>query len=877
MGKKKAASRRDSNMELLRIAGIFMIIVFHCSYKSGFGFAPGVSVNKLIVKTFWMLGELGVNLFMLISGYYMVRGRFKWKKLVRLLAEVQVWHWATIWVGTRLGVYTLTGWKSVLFALFPVAMNWYWFITAYILIYILSPFFNVLIHAMDRKTYRRFLASVLGLWCVIPTLMGLFQNTTESMLYYNRMIWLAIMYFLGAYIYIYMRNDKKYEQKARKLAGRTVLASSAVMVGSILAIDRFSGFFGFLGTTEPAYFWPPNTIPMVLLSVGIFELFRHLRVAYHPAVNALASTTLGIYILHDGILNPWMWKTVFRCAEYQDSRSMAPRILVAAGIIFAVGAGLDLLRQALQRRTLDRLLDSGRVNELVPEDCDDGRVIVKNLRESIEKSVFRSRALRLFCALFVLYVFLGMCISYRVAFDTNMFFGADNARAFGDLTDIGYNHYRVKVHPLFCLLAQSVTLLLDGVVNRPTMSVILLEALCGALGVCFFDAILGRKKVGRWFRNLFTLIYAFSFSTLIFSTVPETFIFAGLGLMAYWYFLTAAAEGKGPLSRRETFLLVFFGVVCFGVTLTNYVFYLVGLIYLLALRYDWRKGARAFVKLNVWNGAAIVVLCLYQRFVWSNCPVFWKSMLLGLTGRDTYEELQYMNWDFSLNKTGIWLKQTLLYPLMSADMTLRSPGEAYHPILFAEYPRAVGLLTALFALALALCLAVWLVKRAKGFDLREDGYMLGLLASCVGNLMLHYIYGFNEAFMYSPHYLFYFLLAGALALDRLRSRRAREIAVSGLAVFFTVEALNNLARFLQTARIALGTESLTFPTAYAIKGTIMCGVLLLAAILCWERLRPEERRSPGEGPEACYGRFAAVIKIYGLLILIPTLFVAFNY
>ena len=110
--------QRESNMELLRIISILMIIIFHCAFKSGFSFEAGFGLNKLMVKSFWMLGELGVNLFILISGYYMVNGRFKWKKLVKLLLEVQFYTWGTIWLGGRLGVYELSGrggyWPSFL-------------------------------------------------------------------------------------------------------------------------------------------------------------------------------------------------------------------------------------------------------------------------------------------------------------------------------------------------------------------------------------------------------------------------------------------------------------------------------------------------------------------------------------------------------------------------------------------------------------------------------------------------------------------------------------------------------------------------------------------------------------------------------------------
>lgn len=351
--------QRKSNMELLRLVSIAMIVVFHCAFKSGFSFEPGFSVNKLVVKVFWMLGELGVNLFMLISGYFMVNGRFKVRKLVRLLAEAQFYWWLTLLIGSRVGACTLPqGKKELLLAFFPVTLNRCgWFLTVYVLIYLLSPYLNLLIRAMDEKTYRKFLLTVLGLFCVIPTFFGFFFNTTETMLYYNRFIWLTIMYFSGAYIYIYMQNQENQNIFTRKRAVRLTTASSGAIVLSILAIDRFSGFFERLGTTEPAYFWPPNTIPMLCLSVGVFVWFLHIELPYRPVINTLASTTLGIYLMHDGILNRWLWQTVFRCAEYQESPFLAFRILGTAAVIFIVGAAVDLARQAAERRTLGRLLE----------------------------------------------------------------------------------------------------------------------------------------------------------------------------------------------------------------------------------------------------------------------------------------------------------------------------------------------------------------------------------------------------------------------------------------------------------------------------------------------------------------------------------------
>ena len=109
--------KRESNMELLRIVSMLLIITFHCALKSGFAFEDHFSVNKFMVKTLWMFGELGVNLFLLISGYFMVQGKFKWRKLILLLAEVSFYQTLAHFVALKLGIFQGGGVKGCLSSL----------------------------------------------------------------------------------------------------------------------------------------------------------------------------------------------------------------------------------------------------------------------------------------------------------------------------------------------------------------------------------------------------------------------------------------------------------------------------------------------------------------------------------------------------------------------------------------------------------------------------------------------------------------------------------------------------------------------------------------------------------------------------------------
>jgi len=867
---------RKSNMELLRIFSILMIIIFHCAYRSGFSFSPGFSTNKFLVKSFWMLGELGVNLFMLISGYFMASGHFKWKKLIRLLIEVMFYTQLTIWFGNMIGIYTLSGWKERVLSFFPVILNRYWFITAYLVIYILSPFLNLLVQAMDRKTYRKFLSTVLILYCVIPTCMGIFYNTSEmthtseTMLYYNRLIWLIVVYFIGGYIYIYGQYDKYAENIVQRQISKTIGITTSIMFLSIVLIDQFHDFFEILGTTEAAYFWHPNTIPMVVLSIAMFLWFHNCRLSYHPLINKAASTTLGIYLLHYGILSPWLWKTVFRCADYQNSPFLCIHILMAALIIFFAGAGIDLFRQFLEKHTLNRLLDSKSFNQMFKGD---------NMLKKCKNFISHNRRLLMFSAIFLFYIFGGLCISYQVAFSKNIFFGADNARALWDLTDIEYSHYRTKVHPLFPLLAETITLLVDGAVNYPAMSVLLVESLCGALSVCLFDAIMEQKNVRQSLRNLFAGIYAFSFSTIIFSTVPETFIFAATGLLGFWYFVSVSAGQQGAFTRQENILLVFFGVLCCGVTLTNYVFYLLGIIYLLSCRYSFKKAVKSFFRIQLLNIGVLVLACLFQKFVWNQCPLFWDSLIEGVSNPEAFEETRYMSWNINILKTEQWLKQTLLYPLIFPTIYWHNPEAGYSLILFSGYPKFLKIFLLCFLILQAFCLTTWLIKILKQYNHGKDGYIICLLTAYLGNLILHYIYGSYEAFIYSPHYLFYILLATALALNRIENQMLRQYITVGFGVFLLTEGINNIKRFFQTAEIALSTADAFIKYRHAVKGTVLYAVLLASGILGWKYISAQYLYSkpiPG-GTRAYTWKFCMIAGVYGIFITVTGLFIAFNY
>ncbi len=354
-------TKRFSNFELLRLFSIFLIVSFHCVYHSGLSYAT-FSFNVFIVKTFYLFGELGVNLFLLISGYFNINGKFKPKKLIYLILELIFYVLLSkCIVGILLNNLSLSMFNP-LNILFSIVVPEYWFFSAYVLLYIFSPFINLFIKSMNKKYYFCFLLLSLIVYCFIPTLLGVFRaGDTEVFNYFNRFIWAIIIYCTGAFLSQYSFRH------LTKLKNNILIAvfSFLTMLLCIVFIGVFQPFDS-IGLTEPAYFWRMNTIPMVLLSISVFNIFAKLRIKPNKIINLVASTTLGIYLLTDGELRPIIWGNAFDTANNLGKTAGFSLLFILGTSIISIiiGVLIDLLRQIIEKYTVRKLLNNSKIDML---------------------------------------------------------------------------------------------------------------------------------------------------------------------------------------------------------------------------------------------------------------------------------------------------------------------------------------------------------------------------------------------------------------------------------------------------------------------------------------------------------------------------------
>ena len=147
------SSKKDKNIsyEILRVVSMLMVITLHYLVKGGLlrESLVGASASEGV---FWFLEAAClccVNVYVLISGYFLTESNFKIEKVIRLWGQVLFYSILVLLVLAVTGVVDYKDFLNLhelLFYFCPVTMGHFWFATTYLIFYIVSPF----IHKMNK-------------------------------------------------------------------------------------------------------------------------------------------------------------------------------------------------------------------------------------------------------------------------------------------------------------------------------------------------------------------------------------------------------------------------------------------------------------------------------------------------------------------------------------------------------------------------------------------------------------------------------------------------------------------------------------------------------------------------------------------------------
>lgn len=336
---------RNSSIELLRILAMLMIVAFHFTLKTPWQFPSEITIDQYFLWTFNAFGKIGVSIFFIIMGYFLYRARdLSWKKVFRITRPVWFYSIAIfIFVCVfypSIGQFDI---RSVLISTFPVVSGAYWFVTAYVILYLLRPYIKLV---LDRLTKKRLLHFILMLLLIenIIFYFGfiLLDRAVPIPSSYTALAGIAsfIIYIaIGYYIAKYKIKKISTVKLMFKLSVLAILASPLIT----LLLDRL----GYENLSSWSSLWGDSTFLTVMASTSIFILVS--RLAFNSRIiNYLGGLMFGVYLIHDnGYVVSLLWRTLVKRLDILASPfvEVVGKSLIVILTVFIVCAALEALRQ----------------------------------------------------------------------------------------------------------------------------------------------------------------------------------------------------------------------------------------------------------------------------------------------------------------------------------------------------------------------------------------------------------------------------------------------------------------------------------------------------------------------------------------------------
>ena len=332
---QEAKEKRYSNFELLRLFAIFGIILYHitCYYFSDF--SSNIFINNLWFYFTGCLGQTGVSLFVLITGYFLIdRKKSVVTRLIKI--QLQVFSYSVV---ISFSFFIIKrqpmNLRQILGTIFPITFNRYWFVTCYYILVLLSPFYNHFLNTISQNKYKAFLLLTFIIWYCTYTFLN-------ARIYANEFILLMVLYAIGGYLKKYGDNFriKKYTW------GLISLFLIVFFVAGLYVFDRFH-IERYSSNLYPRFDWLTglNSAFILVISLSIFMFFIKIKKGYVRIINFTSQATFGIYLIHsNSIVSLILWGRIFHLSRYNNKIYYIPYCLAAGIIVFIGCLVIELVR-----------------------------------------------------------------------------------------------------------------------------------------------------------------------------------------------------------------------------------------------------------------------------------------------------------------------------------------------------------------------------------------------------------------------------------------------------------------------------------------------------------------------------------------------------
>lgn len=294
--------KRNTSFELMRIIAMLMVCAYHWQLHGNNDMIPRslLSANQIISFIFGSWGVLGVNLFFLLSFYFLIKkNNITYSKYIKLAIKVSFFGTVTYIIGILCGI-TEFSFLEIIRTILGVFANQYWFMTVYIIVSLLSPLLNRLLKTLTQKESYVLIAIMIYITYGISWIDG------------NELVG-RLSCGITIYILIYILENKitnNWFEKYRKLAVPLFIMG---VVGEIV-LSYLSIHYNYLFYKMIQKIQTTNSPYMLLIALMVFYIFKNLRLNYNSLVNILGKYSAGAYLLHGGasFIKDYLWDGLFK-------------------------------------------------------------------------------------------------------------------------------------------------------------------------------------------------------------------------------------------------------------------------------------------------------------------------------------------------------------------------------------------------------------------------------------------------------------------------------------------------------------------------------------------------------------------------------------
>ena len=300
------------------------------------------------------LAYIANNVFFLITGWFLLKTKFSFKKLVSLVLHILTVNYLILLV--NLVVFGERSLANIVKQIFPITSNLNWFLSIYVFIYAIGPFLKcmVIFFRARRKMYNALVVVLLFFYSILGFI-------TPLNVYASTLMQGVVIVLLGSWLELYKEKVRTFHPAILAISGYAlvILFTLCLMIAA-----RFIPALSDLG----AHFCSNNCPFIILSAVGLLLCFSNLNF-HSKAVNLVASSVMTTYLIHyNGQFSNHVWLDIMKVQNHLSA--ICPYMFICALVIlggcFVIDQIIKHTVQPLILRVLNKPIGymSRRLDEL---------------------------------------------------------------------------------------------------------------------------------------------------------------------------------------------------------------------------------------------------------------------------------------------------------------------------------------------------------------------------------------------------------------------------------------------------------------------------------------------------------------------------------